>query len=291
MDPTVSEYPGQFITCGSDGEVRIWNGIEDDSPVAISLADVARGLAAKSVSSSSSSSSSSVRGRFVAGSSDTHGIHAYDLPDATPDGILTRFTADVTCAAYSPDGTLLAAGAGDFQIKVLRDGVAATEEGASSGVSPATNLSGHAAPILSLAFDPSGTRLASAACNGDIKIWDLIDVLSSSPTSASTSRCIKTLGGVFPASNDFDNTQTLCRLTWSPDGSSLLVPAVGGVKCFNTDSWDFQFTFTEESLTVGNVCCFSPCGKYLAVVSTNGFLILFDYAERKCVAKSETDKG
>ena len=244
MDPTVTESPGQFITCGCDGEIRIWNGLEDDSPVAITLADVCRGLAVRK-----NGTASATTGRFVAGSADTHGVHAYDLPDATPDGIVTRFTADVNCLTYSPDGCLLAAGAGDFQIKIIAD--APTGSGDDSSTSTGiTTLTGHSAPILSLAFDPSGTRLASAACNGDIKIWDLIGLNSGDDSSSSSSsRCLKTLGGVFPFSNDFDNSQTLCRLSWSPDGSSLLVPAVGGIKSFNTDSWDFQFTFTEgESL-------------------------------------------
>ena len=286
LDPTVTEYPGQFITCGGDGEIRIWNGLEDDSPIAISLADVCRGLASRSLPSSDSSSSSAT-GRFVAGSSDSHGVHAYDLPNGTPNGVFTRFTADVNCLTYSPDGSLLAAGGGDFQIKVLKDtGVE------NSQPAVVATFTGHTAPVLSLAFDPSGTRLASAACNGDVKIWDLngLGGEESSEDSATHQRCAKTIGGVFPFSNDFDNTQTLCRLAWSPDGSSLLVPAVGGVKSFNADSWDFQFTFVEESLTVANVCCFSPCGKFLAVSSTNGYLVIFDYVNRFSIAKSETDK-
>ena len=225
IDPTVSEYPGQFITCGGDGEVRIWNGLEDDSPIvriwngleddspiAISLADVCRGLASRSLPSSSSDSSSSSdaapQGRFVAGSADTNGVHAYDLPNGTPTGILTRFTADVNCLSYSPDGLLLAAGGGDFVVKILRDSGSETDTPA-----VVATFTGHSAPILSLAFDPSGTRLASAACNGDLKIWDLNGLASSSSSAEESSiplsqRCVKTLGGVFPFSNDFDNTQT-----------------------------------------------------------------------------------
>lgn len=272
FDPSVTDYPGQFLTCGSDGDVRIWNGLEDDSPIGVTLGDSALGLACRpplAPSDDAEPEDSAVGGRFVAGSSDTHGIHAFDLPDGTPDGIVARFTAPVTCLCYSPDGKILAGGACDFQIKVIYQTEMKT-------------LTGHSAPLLSLNFDPSGTQLASSACDGSIKIWDLSKDQSDS--------CVKTLSDVFPKSNDFENSKTLCRICWSSDGTRLFVPAVGGVKVFNASTWEFQFTLTDESLTVATVAVFSNCGNFLAVSSTNGQILIFNVATKKCLVKREHEK-
>ena len=49
-------------------------------------------------------------GRFYS-ACDDHTIQAHMLDDGTPDGLLTRFTAPVSCLCFNSAGTHMAAGA------------------------------------------------------------------------------------------------------------------------------------------------------------------------------------
>ncbi len=87
----------------------------------------------------------------------------------TPEGLLMRFTSPVTYLTVSSDHTLLAAGTSEFTVKVI--------ETADSVMS--FTLTGHEAPILSVAFDPRGEYIASSSCDGSVKIWSVKTKVSS----------------------------------------------------------------------------------------------------------------
>lgn len=107
-----------IVTCGSEGDVRIWNGFEDEDAKTICVGQVAFCVAQK------------VRavfllyvyrarilnacillqsGKLYVGS-DANQVQIFTFPDAELDGILTRFTAPVTTINVSIDGSLIAAG-------------------------------------------------------------------------------------------------------------------------------------------------------------------------------------
>ena len=71
--------------------------------------------------------------------------------------------SDLATAAFSPDGSWVAAGAADHSITIWN---------ALTGQQDAS-LSGHSAAVTSLAFSPDGRRLASASRDGTAKIWSL----------------------------------------------------------------------------------------------------------------------
>jgi WD40 repeat protein len=100
----------------------------------------------------------------IATGADDHRIFVWDLDTTQP---ARRWSGDhptyVMSAAYSPDGSLLATGAGDGTL-LLRN--------AETGV-PNAQLKGHMNGVPALAFDTSGRRLASGDVTGRVIVWDL----------------------------------------------------------------------------------------------------------------------
>ena len=100
----------------------------------------------------------------LATGADDHLVFEWDLTTGRPS---RRWSGDhptyVMAVAYSPDGSLLATGAGDGTL-LLRD--------AETGVMKA-RLTGHNQGIPALAFDPSGRWLGSGDVSGRVVVWDL----------------------------------------------------------------------------------------------------------------------
>lgn len=75
-------YFRQIITCGYDGDVRIWVDIDDDDPNSHCVGENALAVCYKD------------KRLYVA--TDNHAVQAYTFPAFDKDGIVTRFTAPVT---------------------------------------------------------------------------------------------------------------------------------------------------------------------------------------------------
>ncbi|ELW47024.1 WD repeat and HMG-box DNA-binding protein 1 [Tupaia chinensis] len=85
-----------IVTCGSDGDVRIWEDLDDDDPKSINVGEKAFSCALKN-------------GKLVtAVSNNTVQVHTF--PEGVPDGILTRFTTNANHVVFNGDGTKIAAG-------------------------------------------------------------------------------------------------------------------------------------------------------------------------------------
>uniref|UniRef100_A0A6Q2X1R3 WDHD1 first WD40 domain-containing protein n=1 Tax=Esox lucius TaxID=8010 RepID=A0A6Q2X1R3_ESOLU len=249
---------GNFIvTCGSDGDVRIWESLDDDDPKSISVGEKAYSCALKN-------------GKLVtAAANNTVQMHTF--PEGEPDGILTRFTTNATHVAYNSSGSRVAAGSSDFMVKVVEV----------SDSSQQKTLRGHNAPVLSVTFDPKDEFLASASCDGSVVVWKIEEqtqVIS---------------WPLLQKSNDVTNSKSLCRLAWQPRVAKLLaVPVETTVQLYQRDSWALVSTLSDDLGTQPiNVVAWSPCGKFLATGSIGGLLTVWDVEGKLCVDRQKHEKG
>lgn len=249
---------GKFIvTCGNDGDVRIWEGLDDDDPRFITVGEKAYSLALKS-------------GKLVtASSNNTVQIHSF--PDGDPDGILTRFMTNATHVTFNSSGSRVAAGSSDFLVKVVEV----------SDSSQQKTLRGHEAPVLSVTFDPKDEYLASSSCDGSVVVWNIED--QSQVTS----------WPLLQKTNDVTNSKSLCRLSWQPNsGKFLAVPVEEKVHLYERGSWGHVTTLSDDLLTQAvNVVSWSPCGKLLAAASVGGVITVWDVNSKLCLERQKHEKG
>ncbi|XP_045422775.1 WD repeat and HMG-box DNA-binding protein 1 isoform X2 [Lemur catta] len=175
-----------IVTCGSDGDVRIWEDLDDDDPKSITVGEKAYSCALKN-------------GKLVtAVSNNTIQVHTF--PEGVPDGILTRFTTNANHVVFNGDGTKIAAGSSDFLVKIV-DVMDSSQQ---------KTFRGHDAPVLSLSFDPKDIFLASSSCDGSVRVWQISD-----QTCAISWPLLQKC-------NDVINAKSICRLAWQPKNGKTL---------------------------------------------------------------------
>ncbi|XP_029453292.1 WD repeat and HMG-box DNA-binding protein 1 [Rhinatrema bivittatum] len=246
-----------IVTCGSDGDVRIWENLDDDDPKTISVGEKAYSFALKN-------------GKLVtAVSNNTVQIHTF--PEGVPDGILTRFTTNANHVTFNADGTQIAAGSSDFIVKIVQVDDSSQQK----------TLRGHEAPVLSLAFDPKDVFLASASCDGSVRVWKIADQ-ACEMSRALLQKC-----------SDVVNAKSICRLAWQPKiGKLLAVPVEKSVQLYERDSWRSQIILSDDFLTqILNVVTWSPCGQYLAAGSIDGCIVIWDVTTKECIERVKHDRG
>uniref|UniRef100_A0A8C4QUL5 WD repeat and HMG-box DNA binding protein 1 n=1 Tax=Eptatretus burgeri TaxID=7764 RepID=A0A8C4QUL5_EPTBU len=248
---------GRFIvTCGYDGDVRIWDGFDDDDPKSIRVGEKVLSVAVKD-------------NRMVTAVSN-NAIQSHSFPDGLPDGVLARFTAPPVHLDFSSSGGRVAAGASDFVIKMIAVDTLLQ-----------TTFIGHEAPVLSVVFDPKEKYLASSSCDGTVCIWDI----------SSQSRVVS--WPILPAVNDVKNARSPCRLSWQPGaGQYLAVPVNLAVRIFQRDTWTELADLTAEGITQPvTVATWSPCGRYLSAASANGQISVWDWETKSCRVTVNHEKG
>ncbi|XP_027785371.2 WD repeat and HMG-box DNA-binding protein 1 isoform X1 [Marmota flaviventris] len=246
-----------IVTCGSDGDVRIWEDLDDDDPKSINVGEKAYSCALKN-------------GKLVtAVSNNTVQVHTF--PEGVPDGILTRFTTNANHVVFNEDGTKIAAGSSDFLIKIV-DVMDSSQQ---------KTFRGHDAPVLSLSFDPKGVFLASASCDGSVRVWEISD-----QTCAISWPLLQKC-------NDMINAKSICRLAWQPkNGKLLAVPVEKSVKLYRRDTWNNQFDLSDSFISQTlNIVTWSPCGQYLAAGSINGLIIVWNVETKDCMERVKHEKG
>ncbi|XP_061211660.1 WD repeat and HMG-box DNA-binding protein 1 isoform X2 [Neopsephotus bourkii] len=245
-----------IVTCGSDGDVRIWENLDDDDPTSFNVGEKAYSCALKN-------------GRLItAASNNTVQIHTF--PEGAPDGILTRFTTNANHVIFNSDGTKIAAGSSDFIVKVVEV----------TDCSKQKTFRGHDAPVLSLSFDPRDVYLASASCDGSVRIWKIED-----------QTCTRSWP-LLQKCNDVVNAKSICRLGWQPgNGKLLAIPVDKVVKLYRRETWDSQFDLSDAFITQTlNIVAWSPCGQYLAAGSVDGCIVVWNMESQKCIERMKHEK-
>ncbi|KAM8921256.1 WD repeat and HMG-box DNA-binding protein 1 [Pelodytes ibericus] len=255
-DVCFDDHGNCLVTCGSDGDIRIWESLDDD-PRSINVGEKAYSFALKN-------------GKVVTASSN-NAIQLHTYPDGDPDGILTRFTANANHVVFSADGTKIAAGSGDFLVKIVNVDDSSQQK----------TMRGHDAPVLSVSFDPKDVYLASASCDGSVRIWNIAH-----------QNCETNLT-VLQKCNDIINAKSICRLEWQPTGGKLLaVPVDKTVHFYERDKWKVSFTLSDDFITQPlNVVTWSPCGQYLVAGSIDGCIVAWNVLTKACLERVKHEKS
>lgn len=162
----------KFLTCGADGDLRIWNGIDDDDPLTQCVGEFTISCAQYDE-------------RIIV-TTDVNTVQAYTYPDCDRDGTNFRCTGIVNCVKAGKEH--LAIGTEDMIIQVLRKDLA----------EDIFELIGHSGPILSIDVSPKN-HLASSSGDGSIKVWNL-----------ETKKNIETFTGL-ETTKSFNNARTYCK--------------------------------------------------------------------------------
>ncbi len=188
---------------------------------------------------------------------------------------------DVTCVAWSPDGTMIASGSNDSTVLVRNV------------------ITGHTilrqpqpTHIQSVAWSPDGTKIASGNQDGSVQIWDATTGYviahaggTSSPQETSLSwspdgKKIATTGAqVWDATSGkplltYQNTETNSPVAWSPDGTSIASGGVAAVYVWNAANGQFITQYNGGSMgSLLNTVVWSPDGKFIAASYVLGNLV------------------
>ncbi|XP_062905231.1 WD repeat and HMG-box DNA-binding protein 1 isoform X1 [Mobula hypostoma] len=246
-----------IVTGGSDGDVRIWESLDDDDPKSINVGDKVYSLA--------------LRNGMLVTTVSNNIVQVNSFPDGSPDGILTRFTAEANHVVFNNNATTVAAGSSDFMVKIIdvKDN------------SQQKTIRGHDGPILSVAFDPKDVYLASSSCDGLVCIWKISD---------------QTLASSWPLLtkfNEVNRATSICRLEWQPkSGKFLAVPVEKVVKLYERESWENVADLSDDSITMPlNVVSWSPCGDYVAAGSIDGSMAVWNVQTKKCIERLRHEKA
>ena len=200
-------------------------------------------------------------GRLVAVTTHGRAVVLWDVGTGREVRTILGHTSLVKNVAFSPDGWLLASGAGDLvrgepgEVKVW---VAATGR-------ERFTLPGHTDPIYGVAFSPDGSRLVSASQDHTVKVWDL--------TTGQEALTIRA------------HSDTVRAVAFSPDGSRLATACADGtIKIWDGTPWaDEKSGYEVQTLTGVGAAVFSaafhPDGRALAAAADNETILVWDTSD------------
>ncbi|XP_069773039.1 WD repeat and HMG-box DNA-binding protein 1 isoform X2 [Narcine bancroftii] len=245
-----------IVTSGSDGDVRIWESLDDD-PKSINVGDKVFSLALRN-------------GKLVTTVSNNI-VQVNSFPEGSPDGILTRFTAEANHVVFNNNATSVAAGSSDFMIKIIEI----------KDNSQQKTIRGHDGPILSVAFDPKDVFLASSSCDGSVCVWKIAD------------QTLESSWPLLTKFNEVNRATSICRLEWQPKtGKFLAVPVEKELKLYERESWKNVDNLSDDRITMPlNVVSWSPCGGYVAAGSIDGSIAVWNVQTKKCVERLRHEKA
>jgi WD40 repeat protein/DNA-binding Xre family transcriptional regulator len=167
--------------------------------------------------------------------------------------VFAQSLSSVVSVAFSPDGTLLATGDMEGQIRLWQ-------------VQTGKQLfafKGHSGWVRSIAWSPDGRTLASGSNDSVVRLWNVAD-----------GSCLKALRG---------HTNWVWAVAWSPDGRTL----ASGSFDSSVRLWDVAIG-SEKQVLYGHTggvrsLTWSPDGRTLASGSFDCSIRLWDVAEGRCL--------
>eukprot|EP00095_Tigriopus_kingsejongensis_P011218 maker-scaffold1959_size23944-snap-gene-0.6 protein:Tk11218 transcript:maker-scaffold1959_size23944-snap-gene-0.6-mRNA-1 annotation:"wd repeat and hmg-box dna-binding protein 1" len=251
------------VTCGSDGEVRLYQGIDDDDPISHLAGDETLAVAVTDE-------------RFFVAASGTNTIQGYSLAEGQSEGVITRFTADGTALAVSGDGRYLLAGSDDMTVKLVdtqtyKDHV----------------FRGHEAPILSVALDPRESEpefAVSSSCDGTVRIWNI--------AGENEIQCVDGLA----KANDLSTAKSPGVVALHPKGKYLAIPMESSVVIYaQEDGWTKVWTRLSAPNPpkdeIMGVVAWAKDGDFLASATSTGRIFIWDFYDKSLAFETKTTRG
>ncbi|CAH8478250.1 unnamed protein product [Schistosoma rodhaini] len=238
-----------IVTGGSDGKIKVFESLDDACPVEHIVGEKINAIACRYEN-------------VIVATEGTY-VHILQMEDGLPDGVATRFTAEVNHLAMNKDLSKIALCSSDFSVKVVD----------LSGHDSDRELvfNGHQGAVLSVAFDPLDVFIASASCDGSVRLWDLV--------IGKETKCISTL----VKCNDPLFAPSYCRLCWeSTVGKFLLVPVDKEIRMFERVCWSLLCSLSCPSVTQAyNICASSRDGNLISAGSLDGWIIVWRVEDRQ----------
>ncbi len=191
-------------------------------------------------------------------------IHLWNITNGQVITTLHGHTANITCLAFSPDGTSLISGSSDYTACIWRIAECTMNGSESGNGSPCFTLNDHTDAVRSVAVAPNGRILATGAGNGTVRLWQV-----------DTGERIGLLQG----------RTALYSLVFSPDSKLLAGGADNGtVRLWQVDDGERLDTLKGQKKRVRSVA-FSPDGTMLAAGSDDQSIRLWRVLDGACVQK------
>ena len=175
-----------------------------------------------------------------------------------------REEGSIQSIAYSPDGRTVAVGFGAGEISLLDT---KTDEAFYF------DMVGHRWDVLSLAFSPDGTLLASCGEDDTVRLWDV-----------KTRKLLRTFTG---HKNGFSNG--VFSVAFSPDGKTVVSSSKESVRLWNTEGEEHLRSVITHTAILG--AAFSPDGNTLACGNQDNTVRLWDTKSGKPLTTLIGHKG
>ena len=231
-------------------------------------------------------------------------VRVIDLRDGKEVWSATASKDYVTSLSFSPDGKILASGAGFGEADIrLWEAASGKELG---------RLEGHKSWVSSLVFWPDGKRLASSSADQTIRIWDVgerkcLDVLRGhmievwrlalapdQKTLISGGKdgtvCLWDTSVLHPPDERITFPESVSAWSFSADNRSILtVNAQGEVKRWSGPGFRQRESWIEPGLGFYDGTFSSDC-RMLAMAFTNGSFKIWDLARRTVAGESRGEE-